>query len=35
MYQRLKQLAVQEDRFINDLFIEGINYVLQKYDGKG
>jgi hypothetical protein len=30
-YKRLKLLAVQEDKFINDLLIEGIEYILNKY----
>ena len=34
-YKKLKHLAVQEDTYINDLLIEGIEYVLHKYGGKG
>lgn len=33
-YKKLKVLAVQNDKFVNDLLVEGIDYVLSKYSPK-
>ncbi len=33
--KKLKLLAVQQDKFINDLLVEGIDHILSKYSGKG
>lgn len=33
-YKKLKMLAVQHDKFLNDLLVEGIDYVLAKYSPK-
>mgnify|MGYP003586158887 FL=1 len=32
--KRLKQIALDHDMTLNALLIEGVNLVLQKYEGK-
>lgn len=34
-YKKLKVLAVQHDKFLNDLLVEGIDHILAKYGGRG
>jgi len=33
--KRLKQIALDNDTTLNALLIEGVNLVLEKYEGKG
>lgn len=34
-HKRLKMISVQQDKSLHELYLEAIDYLLDKYGGKG